>query len=57
MEHLGIAQADIVGHSIGADTALQVAIRHPERVRKLVPISGKYRYDGEYPELLAGIQR
>ena len=56
MEHLGIAQADIVGHSIGADTALQVAIRHPERVRKLVPISGKYRYDGEYPELLAGIQ-
>ena len=57
MEHLGIAQADIVGHSIGADTALQVAIRHPERVRKLVPISGKYRYDGEYPELLAGIQQ
>jgi pimeloyl-ACP methyl ester carboxylesterase len=56
MEHLGIAQADVVGHSIGADTALQVAIRHPERVRKLVPISGKYRYDGEYPELLAGIQ-
>jgi pimeloyl-ACP methyl ester carboxylesterase len=57
LDHLGIAQADIVGHSIGADTALQVAIRHPERVRKLVPISGKYRYDGEYPELLAGIQQ
>ena len=57
MEHLGIEQADIVGHSIGADTALQLAIRHPERVRKLVPISGKYRYDGEYPELLAGIQQ
>ena len=57
MAHLGIAQADVVGHSIGADTALQVAIRHPDRVRKLVPISGKYRYDGEYPELLAGIQQ
>ena len=42
---------------MGADTALQVAIRHPELVRKLVPISGKYRYDGEYPELLAGIQQ
>jgi pimeloyl-ACP methyl ester carboxylesterase len=26
-------------------------------VRKLVPISGKYRYDGEYPELLADIQQ
>jgi pimeloyl-ACP methyl ester carboxylesterase len=57
MDHLKIEQADIVGHSIGANTALQVAIRHPERVRKLVPISGKYRYDGEYPELLAGIQQ
>jgi pimeloyl-ACP methyl ester carboxylesterase len=56
MDYLDIAQADVVGHSIGADTALQVAIRHPERVRKLVPISGKYRHDGEYPELLAGIQ-
>src|SRR3954468_15891229 len=43
MEHLGVEQADVVGHSIGADTALQVAIRHPDRVRKLVPISGKYR--------------
>ena len=57
MDYLAIEQADVVGHSIGADTALQVAIRHPERVRKLVPISGKYRYDGEYPELLAGIQQ
>ena len=57
MDYLNIGQADIVGHSIGADTALQVAIRHPELVRKLVPISGKYRYDGEYPELLAGIQQ
>ena len=56
MDHLVIEQADIVGYSMGADTALQVAVRHPERVRKLVPISGKYRYDGEYPELLAGIQ-
>jgi pimeloyl-ACP methyl ester carboxylesterase len=57
MDHLSIAQADVVGYSMGADTALQVAIRHPELVRKLVVISGKYRHDGEYPELLAGIQQ
>src|SRR5215210_3038040 len=56
MDYLSIEQADIVGHSIGANTALQVAIRHPERVRKLVPISGKYRFDGEHPELLAALQ-
>jgi pimeloyl-ACP methyl ester carboxylesterase len=57
MDHLSIAQADVVGYSMGADTALQMAIRHPELVRKLVVISGKYRHDGEYPELLAGIQQ
>ena len=56
MDYLAIEQADVVGYSMGADTSLQVAIRHPELVRKLVVISGKYRYDGEYPELLAGIQ-
>jgi pimeloyl-ACP methyl ester carboxylesterase len=56
LEHLSVEQADVVGYSMGADTALQVAIRHPQMVRKLVPISGKYRYDGEYPELLASIQ-
>ena len=55
MDHLTLEQADVVGYSMGADTALQVAIRHPARVRKLVPISAKYRYDGEYPELLADI--
>jgi pimeloyl-ACP methyl ester carboxylesterase len=57
MEHLAIGQADVVGYSAGGNTALQVAIRHPERVRKLVGISTKYRSDGEYPEVLAGLQQ
>jgi pimeloyl-ACP methyl ester carboxylesterase len=56
MEHLGIAQADVVGFSMGATTALRFAMRHPDRVRKLVVISGAYRQDGYYPEGLAGIQ-
>jgi pimeloyl-ACP methyl ester carboxylesterase len=51
MEYLEIAQADIVGYSLGADTALQLAMRHPARVRKLVVISGNYRHDGYYPEV------
>ncbi|HEX2171202.1 MAG TPA: alpha/beta fold hydrolase, partial [Dehalococcoidia bacterium] len=53
MEHLGIAQADIVGYSTGGNTGLQLAIRHPDRVSKLVAISPNYRTDGYYPEVLA----
>ena len=56
MEHLGIAQADGVGYSMGGTTGLQLAIRHPDRVRTLVAVSPNYRSDGYYPELLAGLQ-
>jgi pimeloyl-ACP methyl ester carboxylesterase len=56
MAHLGIAHADVVGYSMGGTTGLQVAIRHPRRVRTLVAVSPNYRADGYYPELLAGLQ-
>ena len=55
LEHLGISQADIVGYSMGGNVALQLAIRHPDLVRKLVVASGQYRLDGMYPEVIAGI--
>ena len=55
MDHLGIAQADIVGYSMGGTTGLQLAIRHPDLVRTLVAVSPNYRSDGYYPELLAGL--
>lgn len=55
MEHLGISQADIVGYSMGGGVGLQLVIRHPERVRKLVAMSVGYRLDGMYPEVIAGI--
>ena len=53
LNHLGIGQADVVGFSMGASTAIQVAIRHPDLTRTVVPISGGYRYDGMQPELTA----
>ncbi len=55
LDHLGIAQADIVGYSMGGSTGLQVAIRHPEHVRKLVALSAFSRLDAYYPEVLEGI--
>ena len=65
LEHLGIQQADVVGYSMGAGIALQIAIRHPARVRRLVAASASYTYDGMHaaatamfptitPELFAG---
>ena len=44
--HLELEQVDVIGYSLGAGVALQLAIRHPELVRKLVAISVAYRYDG-----------
>lgn len=48
---LGIPRADLFGFSNGASVALQVAIRHPEIVRKLIFASAMTRRDGAWPEL------
>ena len=36
LNYLGIGKADVFGFSNGGTTTLQLAIRHPERVRKIV---------------------
>ena len=36
LDELGIERADLVGNSFGGGLALQVAIRHPHRIRRLV---------------------
>ena len=40
---------------MGAGVALQIAIRHPEVVRKLVLASVSYRLDGVHPGLMEGL--
>ncbi len=51
LKHLNIDSADIVGYSMGGGIAFQVAIRHPEQVRRLVVLSGTYTHDGWWPEV------
>jgi len=51
LAHLGVERADLLGFSNGASVALQVAIRHPARVRKLVFASSFTKRDGARPEL------
>lgn len=49
---LGIEKADVMGYSLGAGTGLQMTIRHPAAVRKLVVVSTVFRRGGWYPEIL-----
>lgn len=48
---LNIPQADLFGYSTGAGVALQVAIRRPDLVRKLILASVSYKSSGRHPEL------
>jgi pimeloyl-ACP methyl ester carboxylesterase len=51
---LKVECADVMGYSQGV--ALQLALRHPTLVNKLVSLSTTYRKDGWYPSALEGIE-
>lgn len=53
---LQVERADVMGYSQGGGVALQLALRHPALVSKLVSLSATYRKDGLYPSLLEGIE-
>jgi pimeloyl-ACP methyl ester carboxylesterase len=49
MDAVGLKKADVFGYSMGAVTGLQLAIRHPEKVNKLVAASVAYDVEGWQP--------
>ncbi len=51
LDHLGIDRAHILGHSMGAAVALELAVHHQSRVRSVVPISSSVRPDGMHTDL------
>jgi pimeloyl-ACP methyl ester carboxylesterase len=55
LQQLEIDNADFFGFSMGAGIALQVAIRQPEVVRKLVLASVTYNESGVHPGLMEGL--
>src|SRR5271156_3134990 len=50
LDYLKIPKADVIGYSMGGGVAMQCAIRHPDKVRKVVIISSMFRRDGMVKE-------
>jgi pimeloyl-ACP methyl ester carboxylesterase len=50
--HLELEEVDVVGYSMGGGIGLQMAIRHPDLVRRAALASASFRYDGMYPEVI-----
>jgi pimeloyl-ACP methyl ester carboxylesterase len=55
MDAVGLETADIFGYSMGGQAGLQLAIRHPAKVNKLVAASVSYDLRGWQPEFTAFI--
>ncbi|WP_405730739.1 alpha/beta hydrolase [Streptomyces sp. NBC_00028] len=53
LDELGVPQADFLGYSLGGLTALEIAVRHPDRVGRLVLVSAPYTQDGMRDEIRA----
>jgi pimeloyl-ACP methyl ester carboxylesterase len=50
LDHLGVDRAHVLGHSMGAAVALELAVSHPDRVRSVVPISATVRAEGMHED-------
>ena len=57
MDAVGLKKADVFGYSMGAAAGLQLAIRHPGKVDKLVAASVAYDAGGWQPEFVAFIPK
>lgn len=55
MDAVGLRRADVFGYSMGAAAGLQLAIRHPEKVNRLVAASAAYDVRGWQPAFTAMI--
>ncbi len=54
LNYLKVDKANFLGFSNGGTTALQIAIRSPEVVNKIVVVSGAYKRDGFIPGFFEG---
>jgi pimeloyl-ACP methyl ester carboxylesterase len=57
LQQLQVRNADVLGFSNGGMTALQLVVRHPAVVRRLVVCSGFYAHSGLIPGLRAAFEQ
>ena len=58
IRYLELPRADLIGYSMGGGVAMQVAVRHPDQVRRVVVMSSTFRRDGrtrEASDAIAGL--
>ena len=53
IEHLGLERPDVMGYSLGGGVALQLAVRRPDLVNRLILVSTNIRRDAIPAEMLA----
>ena len=53
IDHLGLDKPDVVGYSLGGGVALFTAVKHPDKVRRLVAASAHAWRSAIPPEMLA----
>jgi pimeloyl-ACP methyl ester carboxylesterase len=51
LKMLKIDCADVLGYSMGGGIAFQFAVRHPERLRRLIVLSAPYKHDGWWTDV------
>ena len=49
MDAVGLEKSNVFGYSMGAIAGLQLTIRHPEKVNRLIFVSGAYDFEGWQP--------
>jgi pimeloyl-ACP methyl ester carboxylesterase len=57
LDALKVPVADVLGYSMGAVTAVAMAVRYPDKVGKQVIVSGVSRREGWYPEVPEAMSR
>ncbi len=57
LQNLHVSKASVFGFSNGGNTALQMAVRHPEMIDKLILASTFYKREGLIPGFFEGMEK